>query len=717
MRIGLTLLFVLLCAARGSAQSSSVPFQLFDNRILVDCTIDGVPGFAMIFDTGSTGVLVTPEAAQRLHLQSKQGGAITGAGSGSLPVTLTHLHDFAIGETHFGALPAIVGDLSTIRRAFGFPRLDGVVGYDVLGSREVLVDMDRRVFTISSHALQAPRNARRVGVVIRDGLWHVPAAIDGKRGTVIVDTGDRSSLTLFNRFAQAHGYYAVPSALHDVLTGYGVGGPIYADVFRTTLSAFGTSVSQVLTRAQRGAGGVFATSTEAGSIGNGFLRRFNIIYDAGRGSMTLWPSHYFSDVDQYRPLQAAVATTVLARHGVFGAAVVEKAAGVTVMRVIPGSAAAAANVKPGDVIKGIGGVDTPTVASFLAAVHTFHAGQTVAVAILRNGSPLQMSATLGRPAAENDPDVTTLYQAIEVDGSLRRTLVTVPKNATSRLPAVLLIGGIGCYSVDAATDPNDAYMRVTHDLSRARFVTMRLEKSGVGDSQGPPCSSVDFLTEERSYGAALTALRNDPHVDPNRVYLLGHSIGSVIAPRLASTQRVAGVIVAEAVGRDWLEYETRNARRQLELTGASPADVDAKVVEKQECMYRLLVQKEPEAAIERTMPACKEPNSVYPVDAAYVQQVAALNIIQPWTRLNVPALVIYGKSDFVTEEADHARIVQVVNAAHPQNATLVSIDGMDHMLFRAPTPKAAMEAFQNGAAREYDTDFSRAIIAWLSRQH
>jgi pimeloyl-ACP methyl ester carboxylesterase len=412
---------------------------------------------------------------------------------------------------------------------------------------------------------------------------------------------------------------------------------------------------------------------------------------------------------------AAFATPTLPRHGVFGAAVVDKAAGVTVMRVIPNSAAATAGVKAGDAIKSIGGIATPTVASFIAAVHMLHAGQTVSASLLRNGSPLQISVTLGRPADENDPDVTTLYQAIDVDGSLRRTLVTVPKGATSRLPAVLLIGGIGCFSVDAAANPNDAYMRITHDLSRAGFVTMRVEKSGVGDSQGPPCPTVDFLSEERGYGIALSALRNDPHVDPRRIYLLGHSIGSVIAPRLANTQHVAGVIVAEAVGRDWLEYETRNARRQLELTGAPPADVDAKVIDKQVCMYRLLVQKEPEAAIERSMPACKDPNSVYPVEAAFVQQVAALNIIQPWTTLNVPVLVVYGKSDFVTEEADHARIAEVVNSAHPNSATLKSIDGMDHLLFRAATPKAAMDAFQNGSAREYDTDFSRTIIAWLQK--
>jgi hypothetical protein len=38
--------------------------------------------------------------------------------------------------------------------------------------------------------------------------------------------------------------------------------------------------------------------------------------------------------------------------------------------------------------------------------------------------------------------------------------------------------------------------------------------------------------------------------------------------------RIAGITVAEAVGRDWPEYEIRNLRRQLELDSTTLGDVD-----------------------------------------------------------------------------------------------------------------------------------------------
>ena len=214
-------------------------------------------------------------------------------------------------------------------------------------------------------------------------------------------------------------------------------------------------------------------------------------------------------------VQAVViaAALTLPRHAVFGAAIVDRPAGLTVSRILPNSAAAAAGIEPGDVIARVDGVATPNASAYLAEIHTLRAGATVTATIVRNDTPREITVTLGKPADESDPAVTTVYGAINVDGSLRRTLTTLPAGTTAPRPGILFIGGIGCFSVDVAADPQDPYLRLAHDLSRAGFVTMRLEKSGVGDSQGPACRSVDFAGEERSYAAALAALRADPHVD------------------------------------------------------------------------------------------------------------------------------------------------------------------------------------------------------------
>lgn len=708
-----------------------MPFTLFDNRMLVQVTLDGNGPFTMIVDTGAGDALdVTPEVARRLGIATRAAGSIGGAGSGSIQVSLAQIPSFTLGALNFRNVPVLVIDLSRIRRAIGFPQLDGVIGYGTLRKYRVGIDMDARQLTLSSAPLPLPKTATSVSFNSNGGgLIHVSAAVDGVHGRFLIDTGDRSSLTLFRPFAQANDFYR-DAPVRDAVTGIGIGGPVYSDVLRTTVSLFGSTISGVVTRASRDRGGAFASAGYDASVGTGLLKRFNIVYDYPDNEIYAWPSHFFGEPDRYEPLAfdqsglhvehnakdptiPASPLPPLPRHAVFGAGIAQAAGGVRVTLVVPGSPAAQAGLRVGDTIRAVGGEPTTSVAGFLTRIHDLHAGERVGVEAVREGAPLRLFAVLGTARNETDAGVVTQYGEIVVDSVLRRTLLTTPQGLSSPAPAVLLIGGIGCYSVDVATNPQDAYLHLTHDLARAGFVTVRLEKSGVGDSQGPTCRNVDFDAEVRGYAAALAALQRNPLVNPARIYLLGHSIGTVIAPGLAAVNHVAGVIVVEAVGRDWPEYEIRNLRRDLALDGETAPAADQALIEKAQCMQRLLFENETEDALEKSMPSCREHNGVYPVSAAYMRQVALLNIIEPWTRLNLPVLAVYGTSDFETEAPDHQRIVDVVNAAHAGTAKFVVISGMSHGLGRAGTPKDALRDAQGGTIEPFDADVSAAIVAWL----
>jgi uncharacterized protein len=408
----------------------------------------------------------------------------------------------------------------------------------------------------------------------------------------------------------------------------------------------------------------------------------------------------------------------LPRRSVLGAGVDTAPQGVKVTLVTEASAAERAGLRPGDLVLAIGRLDVTSPTEFASTVKALPAGKPVSFTIVRNGTRTNLRVTVRSAPVEADPQVPTHYEAVWVDGTLRRTLVTRPAMAHGRLPAVLIVGGIGCYSVDNASDPDDAYRHLAHDLGRRGIVTMRLEKSGVGDNQGPPCQTVDLAAEMRGYAVALESLRSEPFVDPARVYLFGHSIGTLIAPRLALDHKLAGILIAEGVGRNWVEYELLNLRRQLVLAGDTPDRVDDRMRLKELCMHRLLIEKAPEEEIERSEPACKELNA-YPASAAYMQQAASFNVAEPWTKLSLPLLVIYGTGDFVTAEADHRRIVDIANAAHPGLATLKLIDGMDHHLDHAGTQQDAWNLrVEQKRVLHYDPQLSAAVAEWLcAREH
>lgn len=402
----------------------------------------------------------------------------------------------------------------------------------------------------------------------------------------------------------------------------------------------------------------------------------------------------------------------LARRAILGAAVADKD-GVEITSLTPGGPAERAGLRTADVVTGIGDEAVANTSQFVALVKRQVAGRAILFHIRRGSAVLALPVTLEPLPNELDPAVTTSYEAITVQGTLRRTLVTVPKGPSKPRAAVLILSGIGCFSVDNPADAQDAYMRLAHDLSRRGFVVIRLEKSGMGDSKGPACMTVDFDSEVESYSVALAALQHDARVDASRIYLLGHSIGSLIAPRLAKRYRVSGLIVAEGVGRNWIEYELWNLRRQLELAGELPADIDARLSSKEICMHRLLIERQSETEIEQTQPDCKIHNA-YPVPAKYMQQVAALNVAEPWTALSLPLLVVYGTADFVTTEADHRRIAKIVNDAHPGTATLKLISGMDHHLDSAGSLRQAYELrVKQHLPLPYATDFSAVVGDWL----
>lgn len=385
---------------------------------------------------------------------------------------------------------------------------------------------------------------------------------------------------------------------------------------------------------------------------------------------------------------------------------------VEITQVLENSAAARAGLAVGDVVVRVGDRTFTDSAGFVAAVRASPSGRAIPLAILRNGAAQTLSVTLTEAPRETATDLAISYESVRVDGSLRRTIVSAPRGARQRRPAVLIVGGIGCYSIDDA-NAIDPYRTLAHDLSRRGIVVMRLEKTGMGDSQGPACASVDFAAEARSYDAALTALSTDRRVDPNQVFVFGHSIGVTHAPLLAAAHRLAGVIGADGAGVTWYEYDLANARRQIELSGASPAQTDATMILKAECAARALILREPLEQLFQQRPECAEITPA-PASQAYMVQLAERNPAADWSAVSAPVLFIYGDSDFLTSAADHERLAAIVNAAHPGNATLSIIEDMDHYVVRTESQASSFARVGAGQALgPYDERFSQTIGDWI----
>ena len=294
--LGLALILSVAVSLRNA--NASIPFTYFDNRMMIKCMIDGKGPFDMIVDTGAPVVAVTPETAYRLAQNVHNAGVITGAGNYAVKSGGTTLQRLSIAALSFNKVSAEVIDLSEIREKFHFPHLDGIIGYPILKQFATFVNVDAGTLSFTKTLPVLP--AKSMTTSFEGVLPVIHGKIDGVATTVLVDSGDRSSLTLFGPFAKRHAFYNRYPSKKNIITGYGLGGPIYADVFTLpNLYVLGAHLKSVITRASRQTGGVFASSEEGGSVGTGVLKRFNIIYDYPHHVIIAWPSKYFTKPDVF----------------------------------------------------------------------------------------------------------------------------------------------------------------------------------------------------------------------------------------------------------------------------------------------------------------------------------------------------------------------------------------------------------------------------------
>jgi pimeloyl-ACP methyl ester carboxylesterase len=327
---------------------------------------------------------------------------------------------------------------------------------------------------------------------------------------------------------------------------------------------------------------------------------------------------------------------------------------------------------------------------------------------------LQQSAPSPSHRAEAHP-VETLHRTILLDGANYSAIVTRPQTP-GKYPAVFVIGGLGCYSLDHIK-PGEAYYELLNGLSQRGFVTMRVDKNGEGKSQGPPCDSPqsDLHLAVRRSVAGLEALASYDFVNRDNIFIFAHSIGPLEGVLVAEKFPVRGFIAAETVGRGWFEYQLENIRRQFEILEIPYDQADRTVRTTELCQHRFLVEKQTPEQILKTSPECKQAVNTFGTSATYLQQIADLDLAVEWKKVNVPVLVTYGTSDPTTSAEENLYLVRIINSFHPGRAEYMEFPGMGHGLDLSPSPRAWLEAIQKHEHGEFDSDFEPRVEVWMRR--
>lgn len=386
--------------------------------------------------------------------------------------------------------------------------------------------------------------------------------------------------------------------------------------------------------------------------------------------------------------------------------------GTHLKKLVPGFSAEGAGFKIDDVLISMDGENIKNTTHFLGLLKKHHGGDKVKISFYRKSKLKQTTMVLLPKQMETSEEYDIIYSSVQSGTNQLRTIVTKPKG-NGVYPAILLVGGVGCYSIDNSSVLELQSIKMWSDsLTKNGFVTVRIEKTGMGDSKGIPCNECDFNTEKQGFLDGLKQLKSFTYVDKEKVFIAGFSIGGIIAPLIAQEEPVKGIIVYGTVGRNWLEYEIDNSLRQ-QLLGNRPADsIDQYMREEYIRLYELFVEKKFPEQIMREHPETMYHLFQYPMRIEYFQQVADVNIGELWMNTGSKVLAMHGSSDFVSSANEHALIAEIVNTYHPGNGTYVEIDKSDHWSLLTETDTMSYLGQQGGL----NTLPLATSIKWLKAQ-
>jgi dienelactone hydrolase len=348
----------------------------------------------------------------------------------------------------------------------------------------------------------------------------------------------------------------------------------------------------------------------------------------------------------------------LPRRAWLGVALATHANGAAVTSVAAGSTADGAGIRPGDVITMAGEIAVRVPQDVIVAMARQDGGDAVALVFMRDGVETRRQVVLRSYPREEMPNVSFDYGSVHLDDASRlRTILSVPAGRKGPLPAVMLLQGGGCGSVDMPFAPDVGQHGLLRAVAAQGYVTMRVEKSGIGDSKGPPCDAIGYEQELAGYRAALRAVRQHPAVDPARIYLLGISLGGVFAPVLARDYPVRGIVMYGTIAFAPSPYPGRSER--------------------------------------------------------FFKEIAALDVPAAWAAIEARVLALHGSHDENTTAADHARIVAIVNAQRPGRAVHRELEGLDHCWTWHPSTAASKGNCGNG---QTTTALRDEVLAFLREQ-
>ena len=246
------------------------------------------------------------------------------------------------------------------------------------------------------------------------------------------------------------------------------------------------------------------------------------------------------------------------------------------------------------------------------------------------------------PAAAPAADASYIERDFPV-GDLPGTLAIPKAPASAKIAAVILVHGSGPLDRDETIGPNRPFLDIARGLAAQGIAVLRYEKRTRARPQdfiGGKYTMDEETTNDAV--AAVAALRAAPGIDPGKIFVLGHSQGGMLAPRIAQRSgHVAGLILLAAPARSLLTILPEQNRHLFNADG---------VIDAQEQQFLDELDRKIANVRSDTDVAAKDTPLGLPV--GYWRAIEKIGPLADAQSLKLPMLLLQGGRDFQVVDTD-----------------------------------------------------------------
>lgn len=272
----------------GDKKRVEIPFETYNNLIVIPVMINNVFPVKFIVDTGVRSAILTEKSiSDFLNLYYSRTITLVGAigGEGIEAHIAPNISLQLPGVQGAGqALLVLEKDYLKLSSNLG-TEVHGIIGYEIFSRFIVEINYVKKVLTLYEPAFFKPRRGyKKIPVAIEDTKPYITGTVTLENGCTIeskllIDTGASHSLLLH---LASHKDIELPEKTIATTLGKGLEGTIMGKIGRTPLIEFGGfSFSKVITSfpERETYKDIIAFTERHGTIGGGITNKFNIVFD------------------------------------------------------------------------------------------------------------------------------------------------------------------------------------------------------------------------------------------------------------------------------------------------------------------------------------------------------------------------------------------------------------------------------------------------------